>query len=120
MTYFSVLHFSEGSLRQTGRGAGGGAELGSEEEDGDLHCGSGPHSANPSSSPSGAGGSSSSSSKPGLGGSGSSSSQVSQSYRERRREAHTQAEQKRRDAIKKGYDYLQDLVPTCQQEANAR
>ena len=29
------------------------------------------------------------------------------SYKERRREAHTQAEQKRRDAIKKGYDYLQ-------------
>ena len=37
------------------------------------------------------------------------------SYKERRREAHTQAEQKRRDAIKKGYDSLQDLVPTCQQ-----
>lgn len=36
-------------------------------------------------------------------------------YKERRREAHTQAEQKRRDAIKKGYDTLQDLVPTCQQ-----
>ncbi|XP_034942808.1 max-like protein X isoform X2 [Chelonus insularis] len=36
------------------------------------------------------------------------------SYKERRREAHTQAEQKRRDAIKKGYDSLQDLVPTCQ------
>lgn len=36
-------------------------------------------------------------------------------YRERRREAHTQAEQKRRDAIKKGYDSLQELVPTCQQ-----
>ncbi len=34
------------------------------------------------------------------------------SYKERRREAHTQAEQKRRDAIKKGYEYLQDLVPT--------
>lgn len=39
----------------------------------------------------------------------------SQSYKERRREAHTQAEQKRRDAIKRGYDTLQDLVPTCQQ-----
>lgn len=38
-----------------------------------------------------------------------------QSYKERRREAHTQAEQKRRDAIKKGYDSLQELVPTCQQ-----
>jgi Helix-loop-helix DNA-binding domain len=25
------------------------------------------------------------------------------------------AEQKRRDAIKKGYDALQNLVPTCQQ-----
>ncbi|XP_017771549.1 PREDICTED: max-like protein X isoform X2 [Nicrophorus vespilloides] len=37
------------------------------------------------------------------------------SYKERRREAHTQAEQKRRDAIKKGYDMLQELVPTCQQ-----
>ncbi|KAI5705007.1 hypothetical protein M8J75_011062 [Diaphorina citri] len=36
-------------------------------------------------------------------------------YKERRREAHTQAEQKRRDAIKKGYDSLQDLVPTCHQ-----
>lgn len=40
---------------------------------------------------------------------------VSQTYKERRREAHTQAEQKRRDAIKKGYDSLQELVPTCQQ-----
>jgi len=37
------------------------------------------------------------------------------SYKERRREAHTAAEQKRRDAIKKGYDTLQCLVPTCQQ-----
>merc|ERR1719244_2310983 len=37
------------------------------------------------------------------------------SYRERRREAHTAAEQKRRDAIKKGYDSLQELVPTCLQ-----
>ncbi|XP_034662397.1 max-like protein X [Drosophila subobscura] len=36
------------------------------------------------------------------------------SYKERRREAHTQAEQKRRDAIKKGYDSLQELVPRCQ------
>jgi MAX-like protein X len=35
------------------------------------------------------------------------------SYKERRREAHTQAEQKRRDNIKKGYDSLQQLVPTC-------
>lgn len=40
---------------------------------------------------------------------------ASLSYKERRREAHTQAEQKRRDAIKKGYDNLQELVPTCQQ-----
>lgn len=38
------------------------------------------------------------------------------SYKERRREAHTQAEQKRRDAIKKGYEDLQYLVPTCQQQ----
>ena len=30
-------------------------------------------------------------------------------YKERRREAHTQAEQKRRDAIKKGYEDLQYL-----------
>ncbi|KAL7301484.1 hypothetical protein TKK_0005921 [Trichogramma kaykai] len=37
------------------------------------------------------------------------------SYKERRREAHTQAEQKRRDAIKRGYDTLQDLVPACHQ-----
>ena len=36
-------------------------------------------------------------------------------YKDRRREAHTQAEQKRRDAIKKGYDELQMLVPSCQQ-----
>ncbi|CAH1775446.1 unnamed protein product [Owenia fusiformis] len=35
-------------------------------------------------------------------------------YKDRRREAHTHAEQKRRDAIKKGYDELQQLVPTCQ------
>lgn len=38
------------------------------------------------------------------------------SYRERRREAHTQAEQKRRDAIKRGYEDLQHLVPKCQQQ----
>lgn len=37
-------------------------------------------------------------------------------YKERRREAHTQAEQKRRDAIKKGYEDLQHLVPTCLQQ----
>lgn len=37
-------------------------------------------------------------------------------YKERRREAHTQAEQKRRDAIKKGYENLQQMVPTCQQQ----
>jgi len=45
------------------------------------------------------------------------------SYKERRREAHTQAEQKRRDAIKKGYEYLQDLVPTLnsdQDPSNAK
>ena len=44
-----------------------------------------------------------------------SDSKQSQTYRERRREAHTAAEQKRRDAIKKGYDSLQELVPTCLQ-----
>jgi len=44
-----------------------------------------------------------------------SDSKNSQTYKERRREAHTAAEQKRRDAIKKGYDSLQELVPTCQQ-----
>ncbi|XP_028843454.1 max-like protein X isoform X2 [Denticeps clupeoides] len=38
-----------------------------------------------------------------------------ESYKDRRRQAHTQAEQKRRDAIKKGYDDLQSIVPTCQQ-----
>ncbi|XP_055860037.1 max-like protein X isoform X2 [Biomphalaria glabrata] len=37
-------------------------------------------------------------------------------YKDRRREAHTVAEQKRRDAIKKGYDELQCIVPTCQQQ----
>ncbi|XP_034612172.1 max-like protein X [Trachemys scripta elegans] len=39
-----------------------------------------------------------------------------ESYKDRRRRAHTQAEQKRRDAIKKGYDDLQTIVPTCQQQ----
>jgi len=43
-------------------------------------------------------------------------SQSQLSYKERRREAHTQAEQKRRDAIKKGYEYLQELVPTISSE----
>ncbi|RWS31856.1 max-like protein X [Leptotrombidium deliense] len=38
------------------------------------------------------------------------------SYKERRREAHTFAEQKRRDAIKRGYEELQHLVPTCAQQ----
>ncbi|GFR84221.1 MAX-like protein X [Elysia marginata] len=38
------------------------------------------------------------------------------SYKDRRREAHTVAEQKRRDAIKKGYDELQNIVPTCHQQ----
>lgn len=37
-------------------------------------------------------------------------------YKERRREAHTQAEQKRRDAIKNGYESLRTLVPKCQQQ----
>lgn len=41
------------------------------------------------------------------------------SYKERRREAHTQAEQKRRDAIKKGYDSLHVLVPTCSENETA-
>jgi len=36
-------------------------------------------------------------------------------YKDRRREAHTHAEQKRRDAIKKGYDELQAVVPNLQQ-----
>ncbi|XP_060873183.1 max-like protein X [Metopolophium dirhodum] len=36
-------------------------------------------------------------------------------YTEGRREAHSQSEKKRRDAIKKGYNCLQDLVTTCQQ-----
>lgn len=49
----------------------------------------------------------------GIGSGGGGSSSIS--YKERRREAHTQAEQKRRDAIKKGYDSLQELVPSCQQ-----
>ncbi|GAB6032076.1 hypothetical protein CHUAL_010441 [Chamberlinius hualienensis] len=40
------------------------------------------------------------------------------SYKERRREAHTQAEQKRRDAIKRGYDQLQDMVPMCHTNDN--
>ncbi|XP_026886515.2 max-like protein X [Electrophorus electricus] len=40
-----------------------------------------------------------------------------EAYKDRRRQAHTQAEQKRRDAIKKGYDDLQSIVPTCQQQS---
>ncbi|XP_029615898.1 max-like protein X isoform X1 [Salmo trutta] len=40
-----------------------------------------------------------------------------ESYKDRRRQAHTQAEQKRRNAIKKGYDDLQSIVPTCQQQS---
>ncbi|CAB1416957.1 unnamed protein product [Pleuronectes platessa] len=40
------------------------------------------------------------------------------SYKDRRRHAHSQAEQKRRDAIKKGYDDLQAIVPTCQQQSD--
>ncbi|XP_028674501.1 max-like protein X isoform X1 [Erpetoichthys calabaricus] len=39
-----------------------------------------------------------------------------ESYKDRRRQAHTQAEQKRRDAIKKGYSDLQSIVPTCLQQ----
>lgn len=45
-----------------------------------------------------------------------SDSDTKSNYKERRREAHTQAEQKRRDAIKKGYEDLQYLVPSCQQQ----
>ncbi|CAJ0967814.1 unnamed protein product [Ranitomeya imitator] len=41
---------------------------------------------------------------------------IKDAYKDRRRRAHTQAEQKRRDAIKKGYDDLQTIVPTCQQQ----
>lgn len=43
------------------------------------------------------------------------SSRATMSYKDRRREAHTAAEQKRRDAIKRGYDELQSIVPTCTQ-----
>jgi MAX-like protein X len=32
----------------------------------------------------------------------------------RRKMAHTQAEKKRRDSIRKGYDDLQTMVPSCQ------
>ncbi len=39
----------------------------------------------------------------------------SSNFKDRKREAHTQAEQKRRDSIKRGYDALQELVPTCAQ-----
>ncbi|XP_018426356.1 PREDICTED: max-like protein X isoform X2 [Nanorana parkeri] len=41
---------------------------------------------------------------------------IKDAYKDRRRRAHTQAEQKRRDAIKKGYDDLQTIVPTCQSQ----
>lgn len=37
-------------------------------------------------------------------------------YKEKRRINHTLAEQRRRDAIKNGYENLQRLVPTCQQQ----
>ncbi|XP_030822149.1 max-like protein X isoform X3 [Camarhynchus parvulus] len=39
-----------------------------------------------------------------------------ETYKDQRRRAHTQAEQKRRDAIKKGYNDLQAIVPTCEQQ----
>ncbi|CAB4032254.1 Max X, partial [Paramuricea clavata] len=38
---------------------------------------------------------------------------------DKRRTAHTVAEQKRRDAIKKGYDDLQSIVPSCRGEDSA-
>ncbi|XP_054614630.1 max-like protein X [Dunckerocampus dactyliophorus] len=41
------------------------------------------------------------------------------SYKDRRRQAHTQAEQKRRDTIKKGFDDLQSVVPTFLQSESA-
>ncbi|CAG0912302.1 unnamed protein product, partial [Notodromas monacha] len=44
-----------------------------------------------------------------------SDSKTSITFKERKREAHTQAEQKRRDSIKRGYDNLQEIVPTCAQ-----
>ena len=33
--------------------------------------------------------------------------------KQRRKEAHTQAEKKRRDSIRRGYDELAELVPAC-------
>ncbi|CAH3158599.1 unnamed protein product, partial [Porites evermanni] len=39
--------------------------------------------------------------------------------KEQRRFAHSAAEQKRRDAIRKGYDDLQTIVPTCHQPNTA-
>ena len=42
-------------------------------------------------------------------------SETGASSKDRRREAHTHAEQKRRDAIKQGYERLTEIVPTCQQ-----
>lgn len=44
------------------------------------------------------------------------SSSAGSNYKERRREAHTMAEQKRRDAIKRGYSDLQTIVPACRQQ----
>ncbi|XP_005994085.1 max-like protein X isoform X2 [Latimeria chalumnae] len=38
-----------------------------------------------------------------------------ESYKDHRRQAHIQSEQKRRNAIRKGYEDLQAIVPTCQQ-----
>lgn len=44
-----------------------------------------------------------------------STSTRSLNYKQQRREAHTKAEQKRRDAIKHGYEELQEIVPKCHQ-----
>ena len=38
---------------------------------------------------------------------------VDSDKKQRRKEAHTQAEKKRRDSIRRGYDELAELVPAC-------
>lgn len=42
---------------------------------------------------------------------------IAHSFKDKRREAHTQAEQKRRDSIKKGYEELQELLPKSNSNA---
>jgi len=94
---------STGSLYAQGGGGGGGSAANTEGPTDDEDSDGKNHAAAAAAAAAASAGAGSVS--------GGNSTGGSQSYRERRREAHTQAEQKRRDAIKRGYDYLQELVP---------